>query len=150
MDTSQLWPLIEQSKAESGGDCTKQVDALTAILLEQAAEEIEEFAILFHRFHAQAYRNDLWAAAYIMNGGCSTDGFMDFRSWLIARARQSTPLRFVIQRALPRLSSLHRNAHVLVSPFMDTNARPSLMRQMWHTSRKQDMGCLIGHTPCQN
>ena len=83
MDTSHFWRLIEQSKTESGGICTKQVAALTSILLELPADEIEEFDIIFYRFHAQAYRNDVWAAAYIMNGGCSDDGFLDFRSWLI-------------------------------------------------------------------
>jgi Protein of unknown function (DUF4240) len=85
MDTSQFWRLIEQSKTESGGNCTKQVEALTSILLELPAEEIEEFDIIFYRFHAQAYRNDVWAAAYIMNGGCSDDSFLDFRSWLIGQ-----------------------------------------------------------------
>ena len=123
MDTSQFWRLIEQSKTESGGDCRKQIEALTSILLELPAEAIEEFDVIFYRFHAQSYRNDLWAAAYIMNGGCSTTASSISAAGSLARARQSTPLRFVIQRALPRLSSLHRNAHVLVSPFMDTNAR---------------------------
>jgi hypothetical protein len=85
MDTSQFWRLIEQSKTESGGDCRKQIEALTSIFLELPAEAIEEFDVIFYRFHAQSYRNDLWAAAYIMNGGCSTDGFMDFRSWLIGQ-----------------------------------------------------------------
>lgn len=85
MDTSQFWQLIERSKAESGGGCTQQVAALTSILLELPAEEIEEFDTIFYRFHAQAYRNDVWAAAYVMNGGCSDDCFLDFRSWLIGQ-----------------------------------------------------------------
>jgi hypothetical protein len=85
MDTSQFWKLIERSKVESGGVCHEQVDALTRILLELPAEEIEGFDAIFYRFHAQAYRNDVWAAAYIMNGGCSDDGFIDFRSWLIGQ-----------------------------------------------------------------
>jgi hypothetical protein len=89
MDTSQFWRLIEQSKAESGGDCTKQVDALTSTLLKLPADEIEEFDVIFYRFHAEAYRNDVWAAAYIMNGGCSDDGFEYFRTWLIGQGEAS-------------------------------------------------------------
>jgi hypothetical protein len=85
MDTSQFWRLIEQSKTESGGDCDEQIDVLTSILLVLPADEIEEFDVIFYRFHAQAYRRDLWAAAYIMNCGCSDDGFLDFRSWLIGQ-----------------------------------------------------------------
>jgi uncharacterized protein DUF4240 len=85
MDTSHFWRLIEQAKTKSGGDCTKQIDALTSILLELPADEIDEFDTIFYRFHTQAYRNDLWAAAYIMTGGCSDDCFLDFRSWLIGQ-----------------------------------------------------------------
>jgi hypothetical protein len=36
---------------------------------------------------SQAYRWDLWGAAYIIEGGCSDDGFTDFRSWLISMGR---------------------------------------------------------------
>jgi Protein of unknown function (DUF4240) len=32
-----------------------------------------------------AYRWDLWGAAYVIGGGCSDDGFIDFRSWLVAQ-----------------------------------------------------------------
>ncbi|HEX3273118.1 MAG TPA: DUF4240 domain-containing protein [Ktedonobacterales bacterium] len=84
MDTSQFWRLIEQSKSDSG-DCDEQIDALTSTLLKLPADEIEEFDVIFYRFHAEAYRNDVWAAAYIMNGGCSDHCFLDFRSWLIGQ-----------------------------------------------------------------
>ena len=36
---------------------------------------------------ADAYTWDLWGAAYLINGGCSDDGFAYFRSWLISRGR---------------------------------------------------------------
>ena len=36
---------------------------------------------------AEAYRWDLWAVAYIVNGGCADDGFEHFRGWLIAQGR---------------------------------------------------------------
>lgn len=36
----------------------------------------------------EAYRWDLWAAAYIIGGGCSDDGFMDFRATLISHGRE--------------------------------------------------------------
>src|SRR6185369_16521467 len=37
---------------------------------------------------AAAYRWDLWAAAYIVNGGCSDDGFEYFRAWLISQGQR--------------------------------------------------------------
>jgi hypothetical protein len=33
-------------------------------------------------------KEDLWAAAYLINGGCSDDGFDYFRGWLIAHGRE--------------------------------------------------------------
>ncbi len=33
---------------------------------------------------AEAYTWDLWGAAYLINGGCSDDGFAYFRAWLIS------------------------------------------------------------------
>jgi len=36
----------------------------------------------------QAYRWDLWGAAYIIGGGCSDDGFIDFQYGLIAKGRE--------------------------------------------------------------
>jgi uncharacterized protein DUF4240 len=85
MDPRQFWQLIEQSKAQSEGDCDRQADALTALLLELPATAIVAFDGLFDEYAGQAYRNDLWAAAYIINGGCSDDGFEYFRRWLIGQ-----------------------------------------------------------------
>jgi hypothetical protein len=36
----------------------------------------------------QSYDADLWAAAYIVNGGCSDDGFDYFRGWLILQGKK--------------------------------------------------------------
>src|SRR5579884_300056 len=87
MNIEQFWQLIEASRTASGGDCDRQVDALTSLLLEQSTEEIVEFDRLFYKLHEEAYRNDLWAATYIMNGGCSDDGSVYFRSWLIGQGK---------------------------------------------------------------
>lgn len=37
---------------------------------------------------ADSYRAPLWAAAYVINGGCSDDGFDYFRGWLIMQGRE--------------------------------------------------------------
>lgn len=31
-----------------------------------------------------AHTSDLWAAAFVINGGCSDDAFMDFKHWLVS------------------------------------------------------------------
>jgi hypothetical protein len=85
MDPRQFWQLIERSKVESEGDCDRQADALTVLLLKLPATAIVAFDRLFDQYVDQAYRNDLWAAVYIINGGCSDDGFEYFRRWLIGQ-----------------------------------------------------------------
>jgi len=36
----------------------------------------------------RAYDHDLWGAAYLLNGGCSDDGFDYFRGWLIGQGQE--------------------------------------------------------------
>ena len=49
--------------------------------------EVDEI-VAFDRFFLErvneAYRTDLWEVAYLMNDGCSDDGFDYFRGWLIS------------------------------------------------------------------
>jgi hypothetical protein len=59
------------------------VDRLAAV----APDQIVAFELAFDRITEQGYRWDLWAAAYLMRGGCSDDGFDYFRGWLIAQGR---------------------------------------------------------------
>lgn len=80
--------------------CEAQRDALTNILRQAGWQDILRFRNRFSALHAAAYRSDLWCAAFIMNGGCSDDGFMDFRAWLISRGQA------VYTRALAKPDSL--------------------------------------------
>ena len=35
-----------------------------------------------------SYTSEMWCAGYLMNGGCSDDGFEYFRLWVISRGRK--------------------------------------------------------------
>jgi hypothetical protein len=85
MDHAQFWRLIEAAKAEARGDTDAQLAVLTKKLAALPAEEIVQFDGIFHEMMALSYRWDLWGAAYVLNGGCSDDGFDYFRGWLIAQ-----------------------------------------------------------------
>lgn len=80
MDEGRFWDII----AKAGGDG----DTLVELLAGQSAADIIAFEHLFGERVRDAFRWDLWAVAYIMNGGCSDDGFDYFLSWLIARGRE--------------------------------------------------------------
>ncbi|MEV4072379.1 DUF4240 domain-containing protein [Nonomuraea fuscirosea] len=53
-----------------------------------------------------AYRADLWGAAYLINDGCSDDGFEYFRCWLVSQGRE------VYEAALDNPDSLAGREHV--------------------------------------
>lgn len=86
MKDEQFWNLIERSR-EGAEECDAQAAKLVDLLAALEADEIIAFDRIWARKYSAAYRWDLWAVAYIINGGCSDDAFMDFRSWLLARGQ---------------------------------------------------------------
>jgi len=62
----------------------------------------------FHRHFDEredrAYTWELWAAAYIVGGGCSDDAFSDFRATLISMGRQTFERVIADPQSLPSLS----------------------------------------------
>jgi hypothetical protein len=89
MDLDAFWKLIEASRQESEGELEVQVDLLRDKINKLDKDEIISFQKHFDQVMADAYHWDLWAAAYIVNTGCSDDGFADFRAGLIARGREA-------------------------------------------------------------
>jgi predicted DNA-binding WGR domain protein len=88
-ERGRFWKLIELSRQGSGGDAYAQLDNLRARLLKLPEPEIRSFdAVLWERMD-ESYRADLWGAAYIINGGCSDDGFDYFRGWLILQGEKA-------------------------------------------------------------
>lgn len=87
MTEDQFWSIIEASRADAEGDQDKQRKAIEAALIPLPPASSLAFQAIFNRLHAQSYMEKLWGAAYVMNGGCSDDGFDYFRGWLIAQGR---------------------------------------------------------------
>ncbi len=97
MTIEQFWRLIDQARAEvvDTTDADAVADRAAALLATRPVAEIvaaqrplgSEMCIR-HRLLAVAYRARLWAAAYLINDGCSDDGFDYFRGWLIAQGRE--------------------------------------------------------------
>lgn len=88
MTEAQFWQIIQKSFDACSGNTDEQAGTLANELHKLHADEIAAFARHFATYHRQAYSWDLWGAAYLINGGCSDDGFADFRSWLISRGRE--------------------------------------------------------------
>ncbi|MGA6227948.1 DUF4240 domain-containing protein [Streptomyces umbrinus] len=90
MNTQQFWRLIEaaRSQAPDPDDVEEVARRATSLLATHPPEEIVAAQQVLWSLMADSYTNPLWAAAYVVNGGCSDDGFDYFRGWLIAQGRE--------------------------------------------------------------
>ena len=81
-----FWDIIEIARASAGPDRPFH-ESLTDHLATLTEQDILEYHECFEKMHDALYRYDLWAAAYLVRGGCSDDSFIDFRAGLIAQGR---------------------------------------------------------------
>jgi len=91
MTETEFWSLFATAQRHAGDAGTYENDGpeiLQGLLEQLPPNEIESFDAIFNRKYFAAYRWDLWGAAYVIGGGCSDDGFMDFRSELISRGQE--------------------------------------------------------------
>ncbi|MBZ9597003.1 DUF4240 domain-containing protein [Streptomyces yangpuensis] len=100
MDKQTFWQLIETARADTAaegeagrdadGDADRDAVARRAAELLAARPEAEMLAAqqVLWDLLAESYRSPLWAAAYMINGGCSDDGFDYFRGWLLTQGRE--------------------------------------------------------------
>jgi hypothetical protein len=84
MDWKPFWKIIEESYRP---DAIDHFELLMEHLGQLKWFEVVEFQARFDEAIAEANNLDLWGAAYLINGGCSDDGFRDFRVWLVGRGR---------------------------------------------------------------
>ena len=89
MDRATFWKLIDSTRAEADGDHDGHVEILKERLQALEPAEIVAFDRVFRECSAGAYTWGLWGAAYIIGGGCSDDGFIDFRGWLISKGQKA-------------------------------------------------------------
>jgi len=106
MQLDRFWQFVEAAKAKADGDTEARVEALRAVLSSLGPAELQSFQDHYDQQIRASYRWDLWAAAYIINGGCSDDGFRYFRDWLISEGRS------VFEAALKDPDSLADLPHI--------------------------------------
>jgi hypothetical protein len=89
MDVNQFWDLVEEARHTAGSpsDAEETAARATALLAAREPQEIIDAQQILWDLMATSYQAPLWAAAYLINGGCSDDGFDYFRGWLIAQGR---------------------------------------------------------------
>lgn len=90
VDTGQFWKLNDDARAQAADPADAKAVAVSAAGLLSAFPQPEIVAAepVLLDLMAGSYRTLLWAAASLINGGCSDDGFDYFRGWLIAQGRK--------------------------------------------------------------
>lgn len=127
MDADRFWELNAGLAPESAQEQLR--DRLSAL----EPEEIASYQEHFDRAFTSAYQWNLWAAAYIIEGGCSDDGFMDFRYGLISRGRS------VFEAAIGDAESLVEVADDTDTGFIPNESFGYVARQVYESKTNQDM-----------
>lgn len=105
MTEDQFWDMIERSRAgqstqpgflkklfggrKPANQNAQFLESLRTQLNAAQPADVKDFKIILGRELSRAYTWELWAAAYIMMGGCSDDGFEYWRAWLISQGRDT-------------------------------------------------------------
>lgn len=89
MNHEQFWSLIDAARKAGKNDQEAMCESLAEALAELEPAEIAGFDTVLRELRNAAYRWDLWGAAYLMEGGCSDDGFEYFRNWLIGTGKKT-------------------------------------------------------------
>lgn len=80
MDDHTFWKIIEETHDAS---MEEQERKLHDRLMQLPEAEILEFDRLSSVRYWELYSWELWGVAYLYWGGCSDDGFMDWRNWIV-------------------------------------------------------------------
>ena len=104
MSEDEFWALVERTRTDESQDPDGEAHA------ERANAELRSLGLaaaqnayrIFHRKLDEAYRWDVWAVAYLVNGGCSDDGFEYFRWWLVRQGRKAFESVVADADSLPR------------------------------------------------
>lgn len=83
VNKQSFWQLVNTSLQYTNPG--RQANYLKKELKGLTGKDLVAFENIVNRLENAIYTWNLWAAAYTIQGGCSDDGFTDFRGWLISR-----------------------------------------------------------------
>lgn len=88
LDENLYWNIINKSLKNTGG-FDGQEQYLINEIKNLTPEEMIGFRLRTDKLLSDTYNSEMWCAGYIMNGGCSDDGFEYFRNWVISRGKET-------------------------------------------------------------
>jgi hypothetical protein len=88
LEDDKFWLIIDNSLKKSSNQ-DEQEKILVGEIEQLSPKEMIGFRLRTDKLLYDTYNSQMWCAGYIMNGGCSDDGFEYFRCWLISRGKNT-------------------------------------------------------------
>lgn len=88
MNEDQFWAIVQKAVDEAGDDEDEYLEVVMHELSKLSLKEMVGFRLRTDKLLYDSYTSEMWCAGYLMNGGCSDDGFEYFRLWVISRRRK--------------------------------------------------------------
>lgn len=88
MNEDQFWAIVQKAVDEAGDDDDEYLEVVMHELSKLSLKEMVGFRLRTDKLLYDSYTSEMWCAGYLMNGGCSDDGFEYFRLWVISRGRK--------------------------------------------------------------
>ncbi len=89
MDEEQFWAIVQTAVDEANDDEEAYLEVVKRELSKLPLKEMIGFRLRTDKLLYDSYTSEMWCAGYLMNGGCSDDGFEYFRLWVISRGRKA-------------------------------------------------------------
>lgn len=86
LDETIYWNIIDLSLKKTKSQ-EEQEQFLIKEIEKLKINQIIGFRLRTDKLLYDTYNSEMWCAGYIMNGGCSDDGFEYFRNWIISRGK---------------------------------------------------------------
>lgn len=84
MEETTFWGIIENAYRANKGDEQLQAGSIVRVLQFENPQTIIAFQKRCYQVVSYAHTSNVWAAAFIINNGCSDDTFTDFKYWLLS------------------------------------------------------------------
>ena len=88
LDENMYWSIIEKSLQNTNSQ-DEQEQFLIREISKLTPKEMIGFRLRTDKLLYDTYNSEMLCAGYIMNGGCSDDGFEYFRNWIISRGKDT-------------------------------------------------------------
>ncbi|MEZ4936905.1 MAG: DUF4240 domain-containing protein [Crocinitomicaceae bacterium] len=88
LDEDIFWEIVDSSVRNSKNQF-QQEQYLIREISKLTPKQMVGFRLRTDKLLYDTYNSEMWCAGYIMNGGCSDDGFEYFRNWVISRGKSA-------------------------------------------------------------